>query len=123
MNTIHKLEDQLEDALYQDNIEKKIALLKELAEHLDRPVIYQKNNLISAILRNLEEEGRKSQDLTRIILRIVIDYLDWNENRGNIDMGTMDTMQRAINNVLKILRFEFSRFNKLVDKHKRLSSK
>ena len=123
MNNISQLEARLEDALYADEIDPKIALLKEVADHLDRPVIYQKNNLISAILRNLEEEGRKSQDLTRIILRIVIDYLDWNENRGALDIGTLDTMQRAINNVLKIFRFEFSRFNRLVEKHKRMSAR
>ena len=123
MSNITKLEDKQEDALYQTEIEPKVALLKHLAEHLDRFVIYQKNNLISAILRNLEEEGRKSQDLTRIILRIVIDYLDWNETRGGLDQGTVDTMQRAINSVLKIQRFEFSRFNRLVDKHKRMTAK
>ena len=65
---IQKLEENLEEALYQNAIEPKIAILKQLVEHIKRDVIYSKNNLISAILRNLEEEGRKSQDLTRIIL-------------------------------------------------------
>ena len=123
MSSIQKLEAQLEDAQYAEAIDPKIALLKQVAEHVDRDLIYQQNNLISAILRNLEEEGRKSQDLTRIILRVVIDYLDWNENRGALDLGTVETMQRAINNVLKIFKFEFSRFNRLADKHKRLSAR
>ena len=38
-------------------------------------------------------------------------------------MGSIETMNRAINNVLKILRFEFSRFQRLVDKHKRTNAK
>ena len=36
---------------------------------------------------------------------------------------TQANMQRAINNVLKILRFEFTRFNKLVNNQKKLQEK
>lgn len=123
MASIGQLEAKLDEALYQDNLEPKLVLLKKLADHHERDKIYQKTSLISAILRTLEEEHRKSQDLTRIILRFVIDLLDYHEQYGVMDANTVETMQRALNNVLKILRFEFSRFQKLAEKHKKIADK
>ena len=46
---------KLEDAIYEEALEPKIKLLKDINSHKDRVKVYDRERIISAILRTLAE--------------------------------------------------------------------
>lgn len=46
---------KLEDAIYEEALEPKIKLLKDINSHRDRVKVYDRERVISAILRTLAE--------------------------------------------------------------------
>lgn len=46
---------KLEDAIYDEAMEPKIKLLKDINNHRDRVKVYERERIISAILRTLSE--------------------------------------------------------------------
>jgi hypothetical protein len=71
----------LDEALYsEDNLETKTKLLQQLVSHSERHEVYNKEQIVSAILRTIEEEHRTSPDLTRIILKFIGYMMDYCES-------------------------------------------
>lgn len=52
---IEQLAKKLDEIIYEEGFEGKVALLKQINSHADREQIYGKERLVSAILRTLSE--------------------------------------------------------------------
>lgn len=57
MESIDQLCRKLEDAIYEEGIDPKITLIKAISTHRDREIVFEKERVMTAILRTLTEVG------------------------------------------------------------------
>lgn len=131
-NNIKALEKNLEDVIYEDSVEQKVALLKSISQHPDREVIYHNNRVVMALTRTLSEEHTKNQDLTKVIMLFLFEYMQNNlmlimdEPAYGEETGDSEKLQTILNlmDILnKIQKFENRRFKRMWDKHTDLKKK
>lgn len=55
MESIDILCKKLDDAIYEESIDPKINLIKAISSHRDREIVFEKERVMTAILRTLAE--------------------------------------------------------------------
>lgn len=114
---IESLCRKLEDAIYEEQVEPKIKLIKDINSHKDKIHVYEKEKIMSAIVRTLNEDHRKSPDLTRALLIFLRGYVKQVGFRDSQEMMTVFSI------LGKIQAYENNRFDRMRSKHANLKKK
>src|SRR3990167_4023776 len=109
---------KLDDAIYDDGIDLKTKLIRELNSHKDKFVVFKKPKIMSAIQRSLVEDFRKSPDYTRAVLALLRVYLE----SATTEIEEDDIFE-LMNTLIKIQTFENKRYEKLREKYTTLKKK
>lgn len=113
-DNIEDIINELNERLYENQIEGKISSMQRLVRHPEKHLIFNETAIISAIIRTLGEEHRNSMKLTRLILSFLVEYIQAIDH-------TIDNFTIILNHVLKIFKFEFERFGRLEQRQNKLS--
>jgi CRISPR/Cas system-associated exonuclease Cas4 (RecB family) len=117
MQDIEFLCKKLEDAIYDEAVEPKVKLIREINSHRDKQKVYEKERIIAAIVRTLNEDFKRSPDLTRIILTFIRGYGE------NVGFKSEAEMMGLFQTLVKIQAFENKRFESMREKHNGLKKK
>lgn len=115
---IESLCKKLDDAIYEDAIDPKVKLIRELNSHKDKFVVFKKPKIMSAIQRSLVEDFKKSPDYTRAVLAFLRTYLE-----AAMNPVEDEEVFELMNTLIKIQAFENKRYEKLREKHTTLKKK
>lgn len=116
-NDIESICKRLEEAIYDEEFDRKLKLIKDINSHREKVKVYDKERIISAILRTLSEEHRQSPDLTRAILSFLRGFI---YEKG---FKSEEEMFGLFSSLIKIQAFENKRFERLRETHQNLKKK